>query len=117
MRLVDKCDQIPHRCSATQKSEDPQGFVDTGMEPPCIDPHIYLSVSWVRNELAALCGLVDGDTHAALGEELEQARRDLESKQLELDAVNRELDAISVIESSERFKARRKPGPRKKVAA
>ena len=117
MRLVDKCDQIPHRCSATQKHEDPQGFVDTGMEPACIDPHIYLSVSWVRNELAALCGLVDGDTHAALQDELEQARRELEQKDLEIRERDALLDALSVIESSERFHARRKPGPRKKVAA
>ena len=61
--------------------------------------------------------LVPGDEFDRAQEQIAQLERELEGKLLELAAVNKELDAISVIESSERFKARKKPGPKPKKAA
>jgi hypothetical protein len=107
---------MPHHCAVTLKADDPEGFVDTGTELPCIDPHIYLSVSWIRNELARLCAMAPHHVVEKLADEVDQLYREIEGKDLELRELNAQLDAISVIESSEKFKARRKPGPKKKAA-
>ena len=116
MRLVDRPERMPHHCAVTLKADDPKGFVDTGTELPCIDPHIYLSVSWLH-DIALDVGLVDEAQLREALDRVESLEHQLAAKQDELAAVNAELDAISVIESSERFKARRKPGPKKKAAA
>ena len=107
---------MPHHCAVTLKAEDPLGFIDTGTELPCIDPHIYLSVSWLHDN-AEQMGLVSEEVHNAALERIEELERDREQRDLELRELNAQLDAISVIESAERFKARRKPGPKKKSAA
>lgn len=119
MRLVERCEVMPHHCAATLKADDPKGFVDTGTEIPCIDPHIYLSVSWLQNEVATAAGLVSAEDHQKAIDAVVRVENELAAVRNELTLANAELDAISVIESSDRFHARRKPGPKpwKKVAA
>jgi hypothetical protein len=106
---------MPHHCAVTLQADAKEGYIDTGTELPCIDPHIYISVAKVR-EMGEFVGMVPGEAFDQAQERLAQLERELEGKQTELDALNAELDAISVIESSDRFKARRKPGPKKKAA-
>lgn len=62
MDIVERPVHLPGHCIATLTSEDPKGFVDTGLTPALIDPRVYVSVSWIE-ECARKLGFVDGDTH------------------------------------------------------
>jgi hypothetical protein len=65
--IVPRPEQQPGHCIATLKSEDPEGFLDTGLVPAVVDPRVYVSVSWLK-ECAVKLGYVPA-------EDLEQANR------------------------------------------
>lgn len=91
MDVVPRPELVPGHCIASLKSEDPEGFIDTGLCPPVVDPRVYLAVSVVR-EYATKLGMVDGTVVA----ELEARITDLEQQLAETD---RELNAIHVLKA------------------
>lgn len=89
MDIVSRPEMSPGHCMFSLKSEDPLGFIDTGLSPACVDPRVYASVSVVR-EYATKLGMVDGDVVASL----ERKVHDLELQLAEADA---DLSAISFL--------------------
>lgn len=110
LRIIERPLLPPGRCVVSLSDEDPQGFIDTGLTLPEIDPRVIVSVSWVKTTAKKL-GLVEPDGDAdndALFRENQRLRE-------ENAGLNRELEAIDVIESRG-FTARKKAGrPRKKA--
>lgn len=45
MHRVPRCEFNPGYCAITGRSEDPEGFIDTGNNIPVMDPRIFVSVS------------------------------------------------------------------------
>ena len=114
MRIVKEAARIPHHCVVYPHlgAKQVEGYVDTGNDLTCIDPHIYLSVVAVR-EMAKLIGLPDAQEHEAAVARVEQLERDLDEARSALAEADRLIEAIDVIESRD-FRARKKPGrPRK----
>ena len=64
MNIVQRCTHAPGYCIATMASEDPKGFVDTGLTPACVDPRVYISVCWIHQKATEM-GFVDGELLAA----------------------------------------------------
>lgn len=109
LHIIDRPVLPPGHCIASFADEDPQGFIDTLITPPDIDPRIYISVTWVKTTAKKL-GLVepDGDAPADL------LARENRALKVENEALNRQLDAIDVIESRG-FQARKKAGRPKRA--
>jgi hypothetical protein len=91
----------------SMKSEDPDGFIDTGLTPAVVDPRVYASVSVVR-EWARKLGMVDG----SIVEGLERRVADLEAQLAEAD---NELNAIHILKARG-YTPAKKPGRPAKAA-
>lgn len=109
LNIVEKPTILPGMCMATLSSEDPQGFIDTLLSPACVDPRVYISVSWIE-ETAKKLGMVYPDDP-----EGQTARiRDLEEQLKEAD---KQLHAIEVMESAGFVARKAKKAPAKKAPA
>jgi hypothetical protein len=116
VRVVPKPEMNPARCAVLpQLSEDREGFVDTGNTLPFIEPRIYVSATACRM-LGAQFGMVTGEEHAELQDELAAAQGELEVARAELAETAAFVDSIHVIESAG-FRPRKKPGPKKQPQA
>lgn len=90
MRWVPHAAISPHRCAVIPyvgNSNTNKGFIDTGMDLPGWDPHVYVSVEAVE-EMARLCGWEP--QHVVSGEQGKVAR--LEAQVAELEAELAEAD-------------------------
>jgi len=90
--IVEKPVQAPGCCIASLQSEDYEGFIDTLNSPSFVDPHVYISVSWVK-EVARKLGWTDEADVAALAQEIKR----LEAK---LEEAEKAIQAIDALESS-----------------
>lgn len=106
--IVERPEMQPGFCAATLHHEDPKGFVDTLNTPACIDPRIYISVSWVE------------ETARKLGMEYTDAGDARRVKELEeqLREADKALSAFEVIEAGGYVKkpAVKKPAAKKPAA-
>lgn len=114
MRVVPTAEFYPSVCACTNRGDGP--FVDFESTLNHIDAHVYLRTDIVQSA-ARLLGMVDEADLTRAREEASLARDDVKALQEELDEARRALDAVHVLESAAAFKARKKPGPKKKVAA
>ena len=98
----------PHACAVTGRTEDREGFVDTGATIPVIDPHVYVSAAGVRMLMRAF-GWPSPDEYARVCRELALSKERLEELELKCRAQEEQLEAIAVLK---RYGARseRKPG-------
>jgi len=76
VNIVERCVHAPGYCIATLCSEDPKGFIDTGLTPAVVDPRVYVSVRWIE-EIAGKLGFVAGS-------ELEDAKREVKDLETRL---------------------------------
>lgn len=105
----------PGQCIASLMSEDPKGFVDTGLTPSLTDDaRIIVAVSWIE-ECAHKLGWKGPDEVAELEKELMLREDSLLELEDELSRADAALDAIDVIESRD-FRTRKKAGRPKKPA-
>ena len=104
LRIIERPVLPPGRCVVSLSDEDPQGFIDTGLTLPELDPRVIVSVTWVKTTAKKL-GLVepDGDAPADL---LARRNRELEE---ENQALNKQLEAIDMLEGAG-FTARKRRG-------
>lgn len=107
--IVPRPEHVPGHCVLSLKSEDPEGFIDTGLNPSMafaddMDPHIYASVSVVK-EWARKLGMVD----PADPLELDNLRRECLLLRDQLADADKRLDAIDLLESAG-YTQRKKPG-------
>lgn len=60
--IVNELRFAPHRCLTTGQTEDPRGFIDTGVTIDDVHPqtgyHAYISVGWVRDMSRKHCDMV-----------------------------------------------------------
>ena len=60
--IVNELRFAPHRCITTGQTEDPRGFIDTGVTIDDVHPqtgyHAYISVGWVRDMSRKHCDMV-----------------------------------------------------------
>lgn len=114
MQVVERPGLEPGYCIATLSSEDPRGFVDTGLSPAVIDPRIYVSAQAII-DMGRLFGLPSPEEHAVALEKIAELGTRVE--QLEEDNINLERDVQSAEWTLERqfaTKIQNKPGrPRK----
>ncbi len=92
MHIVPKPEWMPHECAVTLQSEDPRGFVDTGMNLPYVDPRVYVSAQAVE-DMGRLFGFPTQAEHAELEAELEQLKADNLQLLQELEGAERLADA------------------------
>lgn len=107
MDVVARPEMSPGHCLLSLKSEDPEGFIDTGLSPACVDPRVYASVSVIK-EWATKLGMVD----SAAIDRLERQITDLQAQLAEADD---ELNAIHILKARG-YTAARKPGRPAKAA-
>ena len=120
MRFIEHLPPGARPCAVIPgRHRDPKGFIDTGINLPGIDPHIYLSYEGVK-QAALIFGFVEGEVYAGLHEDLTERIHELETQlqdaQDELSRADGLIDAIDVLESAN-FRARHKPGRPKTKAA
>lgn len=114
MRFVERAPVRPHHCAVIPHlgANHKDGYIDSGNEMSCIDPHIYVSVVAVR-EMARLIGDPSREEFEAATARVAQLEEELAAAKDALDSAERFIEAIDAIESRD-FRARKKPGrPRK----
>lgn len=103
--VVEKPTQAPGCCIASLKDEDYEGFVDTGNNPTFVDPHVYVSVSWIK-QVARVLGMEDGD-------QIEELRGQIEELEGKLIEAERAIQAVDTLKSSGFVAEIRKGRPQK----
>lgn len=118
MRWVQQAMMSPHRCAAVPyigNSNSLRGFIDTGMDLPGWDPHVYISVEAVE-QMARMVGWEPRSVavgQAAKAGALEERVAELEA---ELSEATQKLEAVQVLKAAG-YSAQRKPGRPRKAAA
>lgn len=118
MRWVQQATMSPHRCAAIPfkgNSSTARGFIDTGMDLPGWDPHVYISVDAVE-QMARMIGWeprIVAQQQAVKVETLKERIAELEA---ELAESERKLEAVQVLKAAG-YSAQRKPGRPKKAVA
>jgi hypothetical protein len=95
----------PHKCAATLRGEDREGWIDTGIELTGFDPHVYLSFAAIKTA-ARIVGFDDPAERDARIAELERENMDLRTQLAEADA---ELNAIHILKARG-YTSAKKPG-------
>lgn len=100
-------------------SEDPGGFVDTGLTPAVIDPRVYVSRQAVI-DMARLFGMPDPDQFAevlAAAEQLDHENRALREQLAEADRYAEAAEYTLKATFGSDAKIKNKPGRKPKVEA
>lgn len=114
MHVVAVPNHTPGMCCVNLRNNDPEGFIDTTNELRAIDPHIYISISAVK-EMAELIGLVSRDEVSKATERIAELTSEVERLQHELKQAEEEAEAVHILRRSYKVEAKR--GPKKKEAA
>lgn len=115
MQIVDRPGIAPGHCIVNLSSEDPGGFIDTGLNPAVFQPRVYVSRQALL-DMGRLFGFPSPDEVAALQEEAAALRSEVE--QLREDNRDLERDVLSAEWTLERqfaTKIQNKPGRPRKV--
>lgn len=114
MRLIDKPSGRPGFCAVfAGKSQDPEGFVHTGMVLPGWDPEVTVSVAAVR-EMARLVGLPTDTERDEAVLRAEAAELLLTEAQEEIESLRAQVAAFGVLKQAGVVQEKRPPGrPRK----
>ena len=104
LRIIERPVLPPGRCVVSLSDEDPQGFIDTGLTLPELDPRVIVSVTWVKTTAKKL-GLVEPDGDASHDE----MYRELNLLREENAQLNKQLEAIDMLEGAG-FTARKRRG-------
>jgi len=104
LRIIERPLLPPGRCVVSLSDEDPQGFIDTGLTLPELDPRVIVSVTWVKTTAKKL-GLVEPDGDASHDE----MYRELNLLREENAQLNKQLEAIDMLEGAG-FTARKRRG-------
>lgn len=110
MRYVEAAAMRPHHCAAIPFSgmHSPGGFIDTGVDLPGWDPHVYISRTWV-DEAARFFGWTSPQQADQLNAALADKDRELEQLRTSLAEREKQLEAVQVLKNTG-FEQARKPG-------
>jgi hypothetical protein len=120
VRLVTHAAIRPHRCAVIPfigNSNAKEGFVDTGMDLPGWDPHVYVSVEAVK-EMARLIGWQPSTVLQGHKQKVETLQRKLEGLEAENEALSEQLAAVHTLKQNG-YTASKRVGrpPNQKAAA
>lgn len=118
MRWVPHAALRPHHCAAIPfvgNSTAQDGFIDTGVDLPGWDPHVYVSVTAVK-EMARLIGWQPAHVQQGVRDRLAEKDAEIESLRSDLAEKDKQLDAVQVLKNAG-FAQTRAPGRPRKVAA
>lgn len=99
MRWVQHASHRPARCAALPfvgNSNAQRGFIDTGVDLPGWDPHVYVSVEAVE-EMGRMVGLVRPAELLTVRRERDEAVARVAELEVELARARGELDAVGVL--------------------
>jgi hypothetical protein len=118
MRWVPHAALRPHHCAAIPfvgNSNAKGGFIDTGVDLPGWDPHVYVSVDAVQ-EMARMIGWQPSHVQQGVRDRL--AEKDAEIEQLRSCVAERDqqLEAVQVLKNAG-FSQAKPPGRPRKAAA
>lgn len=99
----------PGYCIATLTSDDPKGFIDTGLNPlldfggqaVVPDPRVYVSVTWIE-QMAGALGMVDG-------EKFNIAERKIKTLEAQLKDADKLIEASEFMRTQTQVKRKRVP--------
>lgn len=119
MRWVQHAAIRPHRCAVIPfvgNSNSQEGFIDTGQDLAGWDPHVYVSVTAVK-QMATLIGWQPRHVEHQANQKVQALEAELEAVRGELAVAERKLEAVQVLKQAG-YTASRKPGrpPKQKVA-
>lgn len=115
MRLVQKPEFDPAAyCAFTLKEEDPDGFFDSELVLPVIEPRPYIAVSTVK-QLAAEAGMFSAEYVEQADADLDAALAEVEELTEERDALADQLQAVHVLRKAG-YKPEQKRGPKARAA-
>jgi hypothetical protein len=83
----------PGCCIATLTTEDPQGFIDTGLDPATVDPRVYISVSWIK-EMARRMGMIDGSELVSAGVRIVELEKKVADQEKFVESVRYTLSKL-----------------------
>lgn len=115
MRWVEAAAMRPHHCAAIPFSgmHSPGGFIDTGVDLPGWDPHVYVSVQWIA-EAVKFLGWPEPQDVQALRSEVASRDAELEQLRAEVAEKDQQLAAIEVLKNNG-FQQAKRPGRKKAV--
>jgi hypothetical protein len=114
--VVPRPELSPGYCIVTMSSEDPGGFIDTGLSPAAVDPRIYISRQAVI-DMGRHFGLPTPEQAESYIESIETMARRIEDLEHQLAEADRYAEAAEYTLKAtfgDATKIRNKPG-RKKV--
>lgn len=116
MRWVEAAAQRPHHCAAIPFSgmHTARGFIDTGIDLPGWDPHVYISVEWIA-EAARFLGWPTEQEYQALQTELASRDTELETVRETLRERDEMIEAVQVLKNTGFEQARRPGRPKQKA--
>lgn len=114
MQRVDRPTIDPAKCAVLLKTDDPVGWIDTGIDLTGFDPHVYVSHGAVR-EMARLFGYLTPEESVALMTERDELAARVGELELELEEKSSEVAAVYTLKNAG-FVQGAKPGRKVKVA-
>jgi hypothetical protein len=108
----------PGKCIVSLTSEDPGGFIDTGLTPAVIDPRVYVSRQAVI-DMGRMFGFPTPDELAGLNEQVEQMTHEVKELREQLAEADRYAEAAEYTLKAtfgQDTKIRSKPGRKPKEA-
>jgi hypothetical protein len=109
----------PHRCAVIPfiGNHNSRGFIDTGMDLPGWDPHVYVSVEAVE-QMAGMIGWQPAHVSQQGSATIKSRDARIAELEAERDALTEQLGAVQVLKQAGYVQAKRPGKPRKtKVAA
>jgi hypothetical protein len=118
VRLVQHAALPPHRCAVVPfigNSSAKRGFVDTGMDLPGRDPHVYVSVDAVE-QMARMVGWQPAFVLDDFRRQIADLKGELEALKAIVAQRDEQLDAVKVLKNAG-FAQQGVPGRPRKAAA
>lgn len=106
-RLVDRPPFNPGYCAVTLRSDDPEGFIDTGNDLRVAGPRIYVSIGGLRR-MIRFAGIVDPEV-AELRMALDEANARVLELEHDVDEADKNMQAVDRLVRTG-YSKQRKPG-------
>lgn len=116
MRWVEAAAQRPHHCAAIPFSgmHAKGGFIDTGVDLPGWDPHVYVSVTFIE-EAARYLGFPSRQDAESLQGQLDASVARVRELEAELAEKTAQLQAVEVLKNGGFAQAKRPGRPKQKA--
>lgn len=118
MRWVQHAAMRPHHCAAIPfvgNSNARKGFIDTGIDLPGWDPHVYVSVDAVE-QMARMVGWQPAHVQQGVRDRMAGKDQEIEQLTARVTELEEQLQAVQVLKNAGFAQAKPPGRPRKAVA-